>query len=131
MKTVIAAKNQILASFSADEIRALANSLNEVLNNSSVDEHDCSARVGVGLAELKRLKAEISSVLDSRVSGSSEIFEAWPDSGSVQIRSISVFGDPADLSYDEVRDLIQPILDKEAKAEQGGGGNSAALRASP
>jgi hypothetical protein len=43
----------------------------------------------------------------------SEIFEAWRDGESVQIRAISAFGDPADLSFDEVRRKIAPILSTE------------------
>lgn len=122
MKTVLATENQLLVSFSADEFLAIANSLNEVLNNSSVGERDCDTILGIGLAELKHLHNSITSALDSRDSASAEIFEAWPDGSSVQVRSISVFGDPADLSHDEVRDLIQPILDSEEQTEQGGGG---------
>jgi len=46
-----------------------------------------------------------------------EILEAWADGGSVQVRAVSVFGDPADLSSDEARDFARRILDAADKAD--------------
>jgi hypothetical protein len=116
MKTVIAAKNQFLVSLSDEELVALANCANEVLHNSNVDEHDCATRIGIAHEKLKSLHRALVTAVDSRKSPVTETFEAWRDGASIQIRAISVFGDAADLNFDEVRDKIQPLLDEEEKA---------------
>lgn len=116
MKTVIAAENQLLVSLSGEELTALANCANEVLHNSTVDEHDCATRLGVEYKKLKSLHRDLIAAVDSEKAPAAEVFEAWRDGASIQIRAISAFGDPADLSFDEVRDKIQPILDDEEKA---------------
>ncbi len=116
MKTVIAAQGQVLVSLSNQELTALANCANEVLHNSTVDEHDCATRLGIDREKLKNLHRELIAAVDLKEVPDSEVFEAWRDGASIQIRAISAFGDPADLSFDEVRDKIQPILDEEEKA---------------
>ena len=116
MKTVVAAKDQLLVSLSSEELTALANCANEVLHNSTVDKHDCSTRLGIDHEKLKSLHGALIAAADSQKAPAAEIFEAWRDGASIQIRAISAFGDPADLSFDEVRDKIQPLLDEEERA---------------
>ncbi len=116
MKTVIAAKDQLLVSLSNEELIALANCANEALHNSTVDEHDCATRLGIGHEKLKSLHRFLRAAVDSEKAAALEVFEAWRDGASIQIRAISAFGDPADLSFDEVRDKIQPLLDEEERA---------------
>jgi hypothetical protein len=65
---------------------------------------------------MKSLLGVLGEALDSKSASATEVFEARRDDASVQIRAISAFGDPADLSFDEVRSKIQPILDEEEKA---------------
>ena len=113
MKTVIAVQNRYLVSLSASELVALANCTNEVLNNSSLDEHDCHSRIGVEHRELIRLQQEISAAIESKKLDDTDLFEVWRDGESVQIRAVSVFGDPADLGFEEFRSKVQPILDEE------------------
>ena len=116
MKTVIAAKNQLLVSVSEEELTTLANCANEVLHNSTVDERDCATRLGIGREKLKSLHRDLIAAADFKKAPAAEVSEAWRDGASIQIRAISAFGDPADLSFDEVREKIQPILDEEEKA---------------
>jgi hypothetical protein len=117
MKTVIASKTRYLVSLSSEELTALANCVNEVLDNSTLDEHDCATRLGIDYEELKGLHRALVAAVDSENGSVTEVFEAWRDGASVQIRAISAFGDPADLSFEEVRSKIQPILDEEEKAQ--------------
>jgi hypothetical protein len=109
MRIVIAAGTQFLLSVSADELLATSNCLNEVLHNSNVDEDDCHSRIGISRSCLQRLHRELGAAIASERS-EPEIFEAWIDSASVQVRAISVYGDPADLGLDEFRDTVLPIL---------------------
>ena len=111
MKTVIATKARVLVSLSTDELLALANSLNEVLNNSSIDEHDCHTRIGIDYDKLQELHRNLLEVKQFEMSPDSEIFDAWRDGESVQIRAISVFGDPADLGFEEVSDKLRALLE--------------------
>ena len=116
MRTVVAAKTQFLLSLSREELTALANCANEMLHNSTLDERDCATRIGIDQKRLNSLHHDLLAALDSEKMPDAEIFEAWLDGASIQIRAISAFGDPADLSFDEVRDKIQPILDDEENA---------------
>ena len=116
MKTVIAAKTQLLISLSRDDLTALVNCANEVLSNSTVDEHDCHTRIGIDHPKLKNLLSDLITAVDSDVAQAAEIFDAWRDGASIQIRASSAFGDPADLGFDEVRKKLQPILDDEKNA---------------
>jgi hypothetical protein len=116
MNTVIAAKTQFLVSLSSEELTALANCANEVLHNSTVDEHDCATRVGIDHEKLRSLHRDLITAIDSEKAPDTEVFDAWHDGASIQIRAISVFGDPADLSFDAVKNKIQPILDEEERA---------------
>lgn len=116
MNTVIAGKNQLLVSLSREELIAIANCANEVLHNSTIDEHDCATRLGIDQEKLKSLHRDLIAAVDSEKTLAAEVFEAWRDGASIQIRAISAYGDPADLSSDEVRDKIQPILDEKEKA---------------
>ena len=106
MKTVIATESRALVSLSSDEIMALANSMNEVLHNSSIDEHDCLSRIGIEYLDLQELHRSLLDMMRAAKSSESEVFDVWRDGESVQIRAISVFGDPADLGLDEVSDKV-------------------------
>lgn len=123
MKTVIATEARVLVSLSSDEILALANSMNEVLSNSSIDEHDCHTRIGISYEKLQELHRNLLEVMRSEKSPVSEVFEAWRDGESVQIRAISVFGDPSDLGFDEVSDKLHALLE-DTEAYQGGDGDA-------
>ena len=122
MKTVIATESRALVSLSSDEILALTNSMNELLHNSSIDEHDCHSRIGIDYHELQELHRSLLDMMRSVKSSESEVFDVWRDGESVQIRAMSVFGDPADLGLDEVSDKIRPLLE-EPEAYQVGSSN--------
>lgn len=111
MRTIITAKERLLASLSNDEVLALANVVNELLNNSTVDEHDCTARIGIDLQQLKNLHKELIAAVESPKVDSLEVFEAWRDGESLQLLAISVYGDPADLALDEFKATIDPLLE--------------------
>ncbi|MEI6051895.1 MAG: hypothetical protein WCQ44_04270, partial [Opitutaceae bacterium] len=101
MRTVIAAPTQTLISLSNDELIALSNCLNEVINNSDIDERDCGTRVGVSLNELRNIHSSIKESLAMKRADSTELFQMWRDGFSLQLKAISAFGDPADLSFAE------------------------------
>jgi hypothetical protein len=112
MKTVIATESRVLVSLSSDEILALANSMNEVLHNSSIDEHDCHRRIGINYHDLQEIHRSLFDIMRSAKSAEPEVFDAWRDGESMQIRAISVYGDPADLGLDEVSDKIRALLEE-------------------
>ena len=111
MKKVIAAKTHTLLSLPNEEVVAVANVLNEVLNNSDISEEDCASRIGVSIKVLRRLHQEIAAAVDAAGSDSFEIFEAEKEGYSLQLRAISALGAPADLSFDAVVRKIRTLDD--------------------
>lgn len=112
MKKVIAAKTHTLLSLEHQELVALNNCVNELLNNSSLTSDDCEARIGMKIDTLRELGATLSATVDAAGSDEFERFDAWRDGASIQIIAISATGDPADRSDDSVRQTI-PALDSE------------------
>lgn len=108
MKNVIAAKTHTLLSLKHEELIAVNNSLNELLNNSSITSEDCQTRIGMTLNALRELGTAFSAAVDVAGTEEFERFHAWKDGASLQLIAISAAGDPADLSYDEVRRMIPP-----------------------
>ena len=115
MRTVIAAPTQTLVSLTRDEVGALANSLNEVLHNSTMDEDDCHTRIGVSIEALRVLLKSLHENLDLPRATSAELFQAWGDEYSIQLKAISAFGDPADLSAAEVKQVLMPLIEAAEK----------------
>lgn len=108
MRTVIAASTHTLVSLPNEELLALANCLNEVLHNSTIDAANSGTRLGVSIDTLQKLHAEISESL-SRPREESEQFHLWRDQASLQLRAITSYGDPADLGFDELRGRLEEL----------------------
>jgi len=109
MRTIIASKTHALISLKNEELIALSNTLNEVLNNSSISIEDCQTRIGFPHEDLQRLFAEIASAVDAAGSDPFELFEATKEGFSLQLRAISAIGAPADLSYDATLQTITEL----------------------
>lgn len=116
MKAVVATADRLLVSLSRDEVSALVNCASEVLHNSNLDERDCGSRIGIEHSELTTLLQQLAAALDEPLTPQTEIFDAWADGVSIQLRAISVFGDPADLSGDEVKTKILLLIERSKSA---------------
>lgn len=116
MKNITSTKTQFLISLSSDELLAMANALNEVINNSDIDDCDCSTRIGIGYGQLKELHESTTQILEENNNRNGEIFEAWKYGESIQIRAISAYGDPADLGYEEVKETILKLMREKDQA---------------
>ena len=64
MQIVHSGKSRLF-SFSDAELVAINNCINEVVNNSNVDEHDCHTRIGITLPELEALLSEVGAAIRS------------------------------------------------------------------
>jgi hypothetical protein len=62
---IVRADNSELFSISRDELVALNNSVNEIVNKSNIGAHDCYSRIGVTLPELKTLLSDLNRALKS------------------------------------------------------------------
>lgn len=109
MKTVVSAKNYTLLSLKHQELVSVYNCLNELLNSSDITSEDCETRIGMKLNALRELLSSFSAAVDNSGRDEFERFEAWKEGESIQIIAISAAGDPADLSYDEVRQTIHAL----------------------
>ena len=108
MNIVIKSVDRALISLSGDEILAIANAMNECINNSNIVDADCYSRIGIQYEKLKELHKLFSSLLQARIS-EPEIAQVWKDGSSIQLKAISVFGDPVDMSEDEFMKLIKTV----------------------
>lgn len=75
-----------------------------------------AALAGQSSTEAQRLLSQLQSEL-VRARQASELVEAWADHGSVQVRAITVHGDPLDLSEVEARAFAARILTAADEAE--------------
>ncbi|MBL8755504.1 MAG: hypothetical protein JNK15_19545 [Planctomycetes bacterium] len=82
----------MLLSVEAADLRVLTDAL------ATLPNHEVQAV----LANLKK------SMACARNDG--EVVDAWADGASVQVRVITVWGDPVDMGSDEARDLAAKIL---------------------
>ena len=112
MQKIIAAKTHTLVSLTNQELVALSNCVNEVVNNSNVDEHNCHTRIAMSLPELRSLLGDLGSAIDAAGTDPFELFEANKEGFSIQLRAISALGCPADLSYEHTLQRIQQLEDK-------------------
>lgn len=102
MNTVIKTKDRALISIDNDEMLIIVNALNEVINNSDIDEVDCHTRIGVDLKRLKEMQQTAIKLLKS-TEYKYEVASVWKDGESVQVKAITVHGDPIDMDRDEFK----------------------------
>ena len=84
------------------DLLALSNCVNEVLNNSSVDAHDCVLRIGISIEKLKSVHSSLKSILNENNTGY-ERCDVWKNGDSIQLISITAYGDPVDMGIDELK----------------------------
>jgi hypothetical protein len=101
MNLTLRTQNQVLLSLSSAEFGLIEKALARL--NSSESEQ-C----------LASLRAQIET---RPVSNNDEIVEAWAHGASVQVRAITVHGDPADMGTEEARDYARRILDAAIAAD--------------
>jgi hypothetical protein len=103
MKAVVVAPTQTLVSFSRAELVTLADCVNAAR----------SAQTDVVRREaLEGLYRDLHATIEALPAKSTEVFEAWRDGFSIQLKAISAFGDPADLSAAEVRAKLVPLIEE-------------------
>lgn len=111
MNFVFQTADRFLASLSRDELKGISNALNEVCNGVHIEEAEFQTRLGVTRSFLQQILAAIGPPLGATPEPARERAEARADGGSVQIRAISVYGDPLDMGADEARDFAALIND--------------------
>lgn len=116
MENITSTNSQFLISLNLDELVGLAGALNEVINNSDIDLNNCSTRVGINFDQLEEVHASTIQILNEKDKKDGEVFEAWRDGESIQIRAISAYGDPADLGYQEVEETIKNLIKENDEA---------------
>ena len=101
MNLIHKTKQRYLISFTREELGGINNTLNEVCNGIHIDEEEFSTRLGFTRLELATLLRQVRDSFGVQDTDDLELVEARADSHSVQVRAISAFGDPVDMSTDE------------------------------
>ena len=118
MNFILQTSERLLVSLSREELRGISNALNEVCNGIHIDEAEFQTRLGVTRSFLQQALTTIGGRLVATPEPNYDCATAWADGASVQIRAISVFGDPVDMGADGARDFAALITDAITQAEQ-------------
>ena len=94
-------KHRYLVSLTPEELVGISNALNEVCHGIDIAEPEFHARLGHSRSELASILHQLSEVFAAADADSMELADAWSDGSSVQVRAISVFGDPVDMGTEE------------------------------
>jgi hypothetical protein len=102
MNVIARTTDRILVSLSKEELDLVRSALQ---TTSAIPGHAPNNR-----EEVARRSLEILEQLDAPCArqGCVDVVEVWAD-GGVQVRAITVFGDPVDMSDDEARDFADRI----------------------
>ena len=111
MRKILAAPTHTLLSLPNQELAALSRVLTEALLHSGLSAQNCAVRTGVSLEELRRIHRELTTVVAAAGTDAFELFEAEKEGFSLQLRSITALGTPADLSYHEVFRQLSSLED--------------------
>ena len=117
MKFVLQTGDRFLVSFSREELGGISNALNEVCNGVHIDDTEFQTRLGVTREFLQQALTAIGARLVTTPEPTYDCATAWADAASVQIRAISVFGDPVDMSVDQARDFAALVNDAITQAD--------------
>lgn len=101
MHVVAQHQGRVLLSFGADDFQALTEAL--------AARATAEVRHKVLLARIR------DALLGARQTD--ELADAWADGGSVQVKAITIFGDPLDMSSEEARAFAARISSAATQAE--------------
>jgi hypothetical protein len=101
MNLIRKTKQHYLISLTPEELTGISNALNEVCNGVHIADAEFQTRLGHTRSELMNVLQHLGEYFAADNHDSMEFSEAWSDGGSVQIRAISVSGDPVDMSTEE------------------------------
>lgn len=99
MNVIAQHQDRVLLSIGPEDLR-------EVI--TALQSHSSTAAQGIASRLQSQLRTAPHAV---------ELAEAWADGGSVQVRAISIWGDPLDLGDGEAREFAARILKAVGEAE--------------
>lgn len=111
MNFILQTADRFLVSLPREELGGISNALNEVCNGVHIEEAEFQTRLGVTRSFLQQLLSTIDSHLVATPEATTECATVWADGASVQVRAISVFGDPVDMGTDEARAFAALVND--------------------
>jgi hypothetical protein len=94
-------KQRYLVSLTPEELTGISNALNEVCNGVDIADAEFQTRLGYSRSRLTSILQQLGEAFAAADANSMEVSDAWSDAGSVQVRAISVSGDPVDMSAEE------------------------------
>jgi hypothetical protein len=94
-------KQRYLVSLTPEELTGISNALNEVCNGVDIGDAEFQTRLGHPRSQLAGILHQLGEAFAAADADSMEVADVWSDGGSVQVRAISVSGDPVDMSTEE------------------------------
>jgi hypothetical protein len=101
MKLIHKTKQRFLVSLTPEELTGISNALNEVCAGVQIADAEFQTRLGHTRPELASILQRFGECFAAANANNMEVVEAWSDGGSVQVRAISVSGDPVDMGSEE------------------------------
>jgi hypothetical protein len=110
MNLIHKTEQRYLLSLTTEELTGISNALNEVCNGIDIADAEFQTRLGHTRLELASTLQRIRECFAAGSANNTEVADAWSDAGSVQVRAISVFGDPVDMGSDEAMSFAGRII---------------------
>lgn len=109
MNLIHKTKQRYLVSLTPDELTGISNALNEVCNGVHIADAEFQTRLGHPRSELAAILQRIGEFFAADNADSMEILDTWSDGATVQVRAISVSGDPVDMSTEDALSFATQI----------------------
>jgi hypothetical protein len=101
MNLIRKTKHRYLLSLTPEELTGISNALNEVCHGVHIADDEFQTRLGHPRSEIASILQRLGGIFAADDADSLEVADAWSDGESVQVRAISVTGDPVDLGTEE------------------------------
>ncbi len=117
MNLIHKTEQQFLVSLSPEELTGISNALNEVCFGVHIDDAEFKTRLGHSRPDLANILKQIGECLVVASADCMDVADAWSDGGSVQVRAISVYGDPVDMGSEQALSFAAMITRCAQEAE--------------
>jgi len=117
MKLVRATSERLMISVAREDLIGINNAVNEICNGIEIEDPEFETRLGQPRNALRRSLQSIDAALSGPIE-EMDLVGVWSDGSSVQVRAISVFGDPVDMGSDEANAFATQILDCAREADK-------------
>lgn len=117
MRVVLANAARLLVSIPREKLVGMSNAVNAICNGVDIDPTEFESRLGLSREELVQILDELRMLVNLPGKPTYDTLSVWADGASVQVRAITVHGDPIDMGTEQAREFASEICDTVKKAE--------------